>query len=187
MLDRGRGHLRELHEDRLVLLAELAGLLVREVDEPEVAAVATDERRGQPAAQRRLELAVGGGASEERLRLQLGRPEANGPVLAADERNQARVLRPGLGAALLELPFAVATVVIGSSQLSPGASDVTALRAPIVSRACAVMIASSSSISTVELIRSAAAASRRSCSPRRPETSSTAARSPPRIDKSAPR
>ena len=81
VLDRRRRDLRELHEGRLVVLAELAGLLVREVDEPEVATVTADQRRGQ-----------------------LRRAEPHGAVLAADERIEACAVRRGMGGAVLGAP-----------------------------------------------------------------------------------
>lgn len=57
--DRGRGHLRELHEHRLVEVGKVAGVLVERLDQSEVAAVkdhiyADQHRRWMQPAEREL-------------------------------------------------------------------------------------------------------------------------------------
>ena len=83
-----------MHEDGLVLLGELTLVLVGKLDQAEVPPVPPDQRGGEPAPHRRVFGSVPAEPFVAGVLLQLGLRHAQRAVRAADQRVDARAVRP---------------------------------------------------------------------------------------------
>jgi hypothetical protein len=85
LLDRDGRHLRELDEQRLVGLVELAVDLVGQLDDAEVRAVAGHQRGGEPAVHRGVAVGLLAEVGPGRVGGELGVGHPHDPVVVAHE------------------------------------------------------------------------------------------------------
>ncbi len=103
ILDRCRHHLGELHQHGFVAIVEIGGFPVRELDQPEVAAILGDQRHRQPAAHGGMAVPCVAKASPGRMVFQFVLGQSHGLVAHAHQPVDAR----SVGMVCIGSPLAV--------------------------------------------------------------------------------